>query len=752
MARIRTYDLDTTISDQDYLLGNDGNNGSVVTKRFSLEDLKEFIVSGTDIDIIREVPARHLMVVNQNGDDIQRAPIQVSYTPIDEEIVLVNPEAVLGVETNYYVDGNGNPFIQFKDYNLEYFLPGFVGTQWTFTTSLGGGDTEYVGTISSYDGFVNQDGVVVDTFSLSITDTPYQTPNSVLELTVTGANSDGNFGILSQMEMSSLVITGGIDVNGDLNIGSNDDRSIINVHGFLQFDDQNEGIRFGDEDANVFVTTDGMGNIVTTGEGVINVENQINLNGGVSVDELILSDEDSTTTLNSDGITVVENGVTKQLQSVSANSPQSSAVAELTSVQIDGQNFVLPALTSAVAEVLPGLDESLSGPSETIVTGRFFFGTQSGSTITFTSASTDILTLGLTVAEGATSVELGVITTPTVTPTAAQTVFTYTGLTTLISATINDVDRTSDFTAAPGTLTYSGTPDLATTDSIVFKYTTAATDVDILAFETWWALRDVAAGEIGFFVEDVASATSGIDAATNGDMFTVPYIVGGQPNEIFMIVGYNDPFNIIGLGQLGTGAINITADVLNLSPNTVIATNLPEEDEAVFDFVTIGDDNILSRKELDIQGTANGARYTFGMNEDLSISNITFEGDHNISLGGAGELVLDISGRYTEGGVFTVGGPTNLFSLNVLDTIGADQVMMLPQATTFGDSVKFVNVSTLAADGTEATSSQWSITPVAGQNIMKQAVGQALVLDDPTASFEMTWVGGTVGWVVIGIN
>ena len=76
-------------------------------------------------------------------------------------------------------------------------------------------------------------------------------------------------------------------------------------------------------------------------------------------------------------------------QQVSGNAPVGSLTNQgyLTSIKIDGNWFQLPALTSGVAEALPGLTETLAGPSGNIITGRFFYGTQNAAGCLFQAAA-----------------------------------------------------------------------------------------------------------------------------------------------------------------------------------------------------------------------------------------------------------------------------------------------------------------------------------------------------------------------------
>jgi hypothetical protein len=77
-------------------------------------------------------------------------------------------------------------------------------------------------------------------------------------------------------------------------------------------------------------------------------------------------------------------------QQVSGNAPQGSLTNQgyLTSIKVDDNWFNLPALSSGVAEALPGLSETLAGPPTNITTGRFFYGIQNAAGALFQAATT----------------------------------------------------------------------------------------------------------------------------------------------------------------------------------------------------------------------------------------------------------------------------------------------------------------------------------------------------------------------------
>ena len=133
MARIRTYQLDENLSTSDYLLGNDGDNGSVITKRFSIEDLKEFI--NEDIPLAQQLPPGYISATDQQGDSFERSPIQVQHTNAPGPHVFFDGMSIAGFDIFYLTLSNGQQVFRFENYNEPFYLPSFVGKSFTFQGS-----------------------------------------------------------------------------------------------------------------------------------------------------------------------------------------------------------------------------------------------------------------------------------------------------------------------------------------------------------------------------------------------------------------------------------------------------------------------------------------------------------------------------------------------------------------------------------------------------------------------------------------
>jgi hypothetical protein len=102
-------------------------------------------------------------------------------------------------------------------------------------------------------------------------------------------------------------------------------------------------------------------------------------------------------------------GVALSEQQVSGNAPQGSLTNQgyLTSIKVDDNWFQLPALSSGVAEALPGLSETLAGPPSNITTGRLFYGIQNAAGALFQAVtSPTTLTTGEAITANTTSITI----------------------------------------------------------------------------------------------------------------------------------------------------------------------------------------------------------------------------------------------------------------------------------------------------------------------------------------------------------
>ena len=104
-------------------------------------------------------------------------------------------------------------------------------------------------------------------------------------------------------------------------------------------------------------------------------------------------------------------GVALSQQQVSGNAPQGSLTNQgyLSSIKVDNNWFQLPALSSGVAEALPGLSETLAGPPTNMTTGRLFYGIQNAAGALFQAVTSPAtLTTGETITANTTSITISV--------------------------------------------------------------------------------------------------------------------------------------------------------------------------------------------------------------------------------------------------------------------------------------------------------------------------------------------------------
>jgi len=325
MARIRQYELDDNITVNDYLLGNDADNpSSVITKRFSIEDLREFYLRGT-FDVT-DVPQRYIPTVNQTGDDVERSPLEVIHTNFVNDIILTDDGQIGGVNARLIIDQNANATVEFTDYDERYYLPGFVGRTFSFTTSIRPGIT-YAATVSSYNGFINDGSNIIDEFTItnivaSDGGSPIQPDGPINNLSVNGGveltvdfesnvTIDGDLSVSENLTVDGTgsigsdfsvggdtSLAGDLDVDGNLNVDGtsqfNDEITIgtqagpngmppgnnvdVNLSGTLHIRNDQGGITFGEPEPEVALTTDGT-NLIFSGNGNINVQNRTEFQG-----------------------------------------------------------------------------------------------------------------------------------------------------------------------------------------------------------------------------------------------------------------------------------------------------------------------------------------------------------------------------------------------------------------------------------------------------------------------------------------
>ena len=318
MGRIRTYEFDTDLNINDYLLGNDADDTSAIaTKRFSLLDLRTFILEGQNIDILGQTPRGHGVAVNQDGVGIDRSTLQISHVTQTLPLPLVDiAQTGLAVAT-YTMGSNGNQAIRFENFALPYYLPSLDGAEVQF--SLQGDTTVYTVTVTGYSGLTYDtanpneratNNITPETYydTIAVTGGPTMDGVSIDTLSITQPGT--NDVIRLETTLSSLRVTGTFQVDGTATFNStsqfndhvtlgtanpNTDPVDLTVHGTIHLEDQEGGITFGAPDPSVTFTTDG-DNLTVGGGGAFTVQNNSTFQNPIVVD----SNADAT-----DGRTVI---------------------------------------------------------------------------------------------------------------------------------------------------------------------------------------------------------------------------------------------------------------------------------------------------------------------------------------------------------------------------------------------------------------------------------------------------------------
>ena len=229
MARIRTYPLveQADITADDYLLGNDLNDGSVITKRFSLEDVKDFVL-GDDGENIRDlVPRSYTVGVNSSGTAISPVPVTTKFRNSTQRttgeittLTLDNPDDLIMDLTDSNpatgASGNGSYFIRTTDFELPYFLTTFIGATVAFTIN----GFNYTGTLGAFTSFSDSDYFTDSTgthfynyFVITLDDNNGFSGTSTIDQLVL---TPGNNGVVFYL----LELLADVDIAGNLTTGN----------------------------------------------------------------------------------------------------------------------------------------------------------------------------------------------------------------------------------------------------------------------------------------------------------------------------------------------------------------------------------------------------------------------------------------------------------------------------------------------------------------------------------------------------
>ena len=443
MARISTYTIDSVIEGSDKLLGTDANSSSALaTKNYTIDDLKAYITGDQTTAVIPDVvPLGFFLSVNREGTAFEKAQVRTLAGSTQTNVVLKSSTVNTGADIYLNTLGTGQVFLIIRDYNdgqfgIDYDFQAFADNSATFSGVLGG--VTYTGTVTSFN-----PGTLTSS-SPAANDSKYVTSGNnkytewCFNVTLgTGQTYTGGqvafteFTFLTgatQVEtqiVGGLKITRGLNIEGDVVIGTDTpdtDPQSLTVHGPIKIKDTEGSIEFGDTAPNVTLTTDGT-NLNIGGNGANVISNDTRFTQDIVKDTdttanngRTIMGQNSFTAINTDGTRSVLSSTGVQLQDSSGSALAQQQVSGnvsvgslsnqglLTSIKIDGNFFSLPELTSGVAEAIPGLTETLAGPTGNISMGRLFYGTQNAAGALFQAATSPAtLTSAQAISTGATS-------------------------------------------------------------------------------------------------------------------------------------------------------------------------------------------------------------------------------------------------------------------------------------------------------------------------------------------------------------
>ena len=446
MARISTYTIDSTIEGSDKLLGTDANSSSALaTKNYTINDLKAFINGDQTTAAIPDVvPLGFFLSVNREGTAFEKAQVRTLAGSVLTNVVLKSSTVNTGADIYLNTLGTGQVFLIIRDYNdgsfgVDFDFQAFADNSATFTGVLGG--ATYTGTVTSYnpgtltnDSPAANDSQYVTSGSNKYTEFAFNVTLDAGQTYTGGKVAFTSFTFLTgaqQVEtqiVGGLKITRGLNIEGDVVIGTDTpdtDPQSLTVHGPIKIKDTEGSIEFGDTAPNVTLTTDGTNlNIGGNGDNVISNDTRFTQDIVKDTDTTAnngrtVMGQNSFTAINTDGTRSVLSSTGVELQDSSGSALAQQQVSgnvsvgslsnqgNLTSIKIDGNYFSLPELSSGVAEAIPGLTETLAGPTGNISMGRLFYGTQNAAGALFQAATSPAtLTGAQAISTGATSITI----------------------------------------------------------------------------------------------------------------------------------------------------------------------------------------------------------------------------------------------------------------------------------------------------------------------------------------------------------
>lgn len=446
MARISTYTIDSTIEGSDKLLGTDANsNSSLATKNYTIDSLKTYINGASAKNIPDTVPLGFALTVNREGTDFERALVRTLKSSVETNVVLKSSTVNTGADIYINTLGTGQVFLIIRDYNdgqfaIDYDLNDFATNSATFTGVVGG--VTHTGTVTSF----NQPDFSNDSPAANTTQYVVSGNNKYTEYMFNvdlGAGESYTGGKVAFTEFTFLTgaqrietqAVGSLKITRDLTIPEGSvtigtlspltDPQSLTVYGPINLPTSESSIVLGGTAPNVTIGTDGTDLTISgNGSNVINnntrfTQDIVRDSNTTSADGRTIMGQNTVTAisttgtrgvLSSTGVELQDNsGNALSQQQVEGNATQGSLVSggQLNSIKINNKWYELPALTSGVAQALPGLSETLAGPSSNITTGRFFYGIQNASGALFQAVTSPAsLTSGESITSGTTSITI----------------------------------------------------------------------------------------------------------------------------------------------------------------------------------------------------------------------------------------------------------------------------------------------------------------------------------------------------------
>ncbi len=448
MAKISTYTIDSTIEGADKLLGTDSaSTSALATRNYTIDSLKAYINGQTAANITDTIPLGFALTVNREGTAYERALVRTLAGSTLNNVVLKSATVNTGSDIYLNTLGSGQVFLVIRDYNngqfaVDYDLADFAANSATWSGTIGG--VAHSGTVTTFNvpDFSNSSPAANDTQYVTSGASKYTDWGFNVTLdagqTYTGgmvAFTDFKFDTgATQIEtqaIGTLKVTRNIEVpDGDVTIGTSSpttDPRNLTVYGDIKLPTSESRIKFGSDANNVLMSTDGTDLTVSgTGTGSNIVTNSTRFTQEIvkdtnttSTDGRTIMGQNSFTAIATNGTRGVlsnsgvelqnSSGVALSEQQVSGNASQGSLVNQgyLTSLKVDNNWFQLPALSSGVAEALPGLSETLAGPPTNITTGRLFYGIQNAAGALFQAVTSPAtLTTGETITANTTSITI----------------------------------------------------------------------------------------------------------------------------------------------------------------------------------------------------------------------------------------------------------------------------------------------------------------------------------------------------------